>query len=88
MSVFASKVLWETLIVLFGAVFFTSIVHTRMMRKLIEKAQYFLLPCFFRGRTKSMKMSMHIGCWRHDAQHSDDDYDSGPENNLDQRATY
>ena len=30
---------------------------------------------------------MHIGCWGHDAQHPDDEYDSDPENNFDQGAT-
>ena len=39
-------------------------------------------------RTKSMKMSMHIGRRRHDAQHSDNDYDSDPEEHFGQRATY
>jgi hypothetical protein len=40
------------------------------------------------SQTRSMKMSMHVTCWRHDAQHSDNDYDSDPEDDFDQRATY
>jgi hypothetical protein len=50
MSVFADKALWGILIVLFGAVFiFTSIVHTRMMRKLLEMGSIFSPTLLFRA---------------------------------------
>jgi hypothetical protein len=50
MSLIAGEVLWGTLIVLFGAVFiFTSIVHSRMMRKLLEKGSIFSPSLLFRA---------------------------------------
>jgi len=50
MSVFAGKVLWGTLIVLFGTVLiFGSIVHSRMMRKLLEKGLIFSPSLLFRA---------------------------------------
>jgi hypothetical protein len=50
LSVLAGKVLWGVLIVLFGAVLiFGLIVHTRMMRKLLEKGSIFSPSLLFRA---------------------------------------
>ncbi len=50
MSIFASELLWVTLIVLFGAVLiFGLIVHARMMRKLLEKGSIFSPSLLFRA---------------------------------------
>ena len=50
MSVFAGEALWGTLIVLFGAVLiFGLIVHTRMMRKLLEKGSIFSPSLLFKA---------------------------------------
>ena len=50
MKLFAGEILWGVLIVLFGAVMiFASIVHTRMMRKLLEEGSIFSPSLLFRA---------------------------------------
>lgn len=50
MSIFAGKALWGILIVLFGAVMiFALIVHTRMMRNLLERGSIFSPSLLFRA---------------------------------------
>ena len=64
MNVIVSEVVWGSLIVLFGVAFvFASIIHTRMMRHLLERNSIFSPSLLFRAmETRDFYLFLLLVC--------------------------